>query len=323
MATIEKDLYIISDLHIGDHGKRDNFFGGIDRPLENCKRYKLLLSFLKMVEKNNGKLVLLGDIFDFWQSSFGDVIHNNMELINILGGMDCEYVIGNHDIDLCGLIDDKIFSHEFFGKMKKNLDYEANGSKILLCHGHEYDPHNEGTKPSIGRVLAILAGLFEDQFGTQIAANKSTEDFCFEVISLLKEYATGKWETMKTKVSKYFESLLSVGSSALQKKDYYNEMFEIIIAKKKANEFDKVIVGHSHLAGKYEDWYYNSGSWIGGSDDDPIGNYIMITKGGYIDICDYRNEISGYSEKEYVWNEAASKIENVEMIAGVPVVKTS
>lgn len=71
----ENDIFVISDLHLGDHSKRDNFFvKGKDQDGKEIDRSKLLTEFLDMVEENKGQLVILGDLFEFWQANVGEVI---------------------------------------------------------------------------------------------------------------------------------------------------------------------------------------------------------------------------------------------------------
>ena len=54
-----RPVVVISDLHLGDRGPRDSFAVG--------DREKQLTLFLDFVDQQQGELVVLGDLFEFWQ----------------------------------------------------------------------------------------------------------------------------------------------------------------------------------------------------------------------------------------------------------------
>ena len=51
-------LFVISDLHTGDAGKKDSF--------SKNEKDGLLDSFLNFVEKEKGSLLVLGDLLELW-----------------------------------------------------------------------------------------------------------------------------------------------------------------------------------------------------------------------------------------------------------------
>ena len=70
----DRPIFVISDLHIGDGGPRDNFgHKDSDRPGQ-------LTEFLAHVKRENGKLIIIGDLFEFWQASFSKVIMRNLNI---------------------------------------------------------------------------------------------------------------------------------------------------------------------------------------------------------------------------------------------------
>ena len=151
-------FFLISDLHLGAGGNRDNF--------EDRKRGPELDSFLEMVRTRNGQLIILGDLFEFWQFSMGEVLRYRQPLLKKLDAMGAVYVIGNHDYDLWDLH----VAHAMQGpstftkRIAEWLSITAHGKKYLLMHGHEADDYNNDTRPNTGRLLTILAGIIEDQF---------------------------------------------------------------------------------------------------------------------------------------------------------------
>ena len=109
----EKTVYVISDLHIGDQGPRDNFALGTKR--------KDLVDFLNYVKKKKGEIFILGDLFEFWQSPIGKVIMSNIDLLDKMAEMDISYITGNHDSDLNAFRGKNMLTHPFFKKMSKPL----------------------------------------------------------------------------------------------------------------------------------------------------------------------------------------------------------
>jgi len=92
----DQPIFVISDLHMGDGGARDNF------ALNN--REKELGLFLDYVASQQGELIILGDLFDFWQMNLSKVVTTHIPLLDRLAAMNATYVVGNHDADLDGLL---------------------------------------------------------------------------------------------------------------------------------------------------------------------------------------------------------------------------
>lgn len=312
-----KDIFVISDLHIGDRGPRDNFFSvPKDKP---GKRYDLLKEFLGLVRKQNGALVILGDLFEFWQANMGEVIRQNIDLINVLGEMDVHYVIGNHDIDFEPLMGLDIFSPKFFRSMTPPFTAKIGSEEFYFCHGHERDPYNQGTRPSMGRVLAIVAGLFEDRFGVQLISNISTEDFCAEMGEKILKSAKGAITSIRDRVTQYFSFEAKKELTPTQQKNYINDLFDALIQERTQSSYQKLIVGHTHFPGQYEDWYYNAGSWVGSREGQPIGNFVWITRTGNVDICEFTSKGFDYISAIYKWDPVRKLITNLDYSSGEPV----
>jgi UDP-2,3-diacylglucosamine pyrophosphatase LpxH len=64
--TAEKDIFVVSDLHIGDGGPRDNFSVDSKAQKFDC--------FLDYVEDCGADLFVLGDLFEFWQANISRVL---------------------------------------------------------------------------------------------------------------------------------------------------------------------------------------------------------------------------------------------------------
>ena len=59
MKTIDKPIFVVSDLHLGDKGPRDNFHAPIIRDDKCFDREKQFYLFLEHVEKSNGELSIV------------------------------------------------------------------------------------------------------------------------------------------------------------------------------------------------------------------------------------------------------------------------
>ena len=102
-------IFVISDLHMGDGGARDNF------PLND--REKELDSFLDYVAGQQGELIVLGDLFEFWQMNLSKIVMKHLPLLDRLAAMNATYVVGNHDADLDGFVGTGFLSHPLFQRM--------------------------------------------------------------------------------------------------------------------------------------------------------------------------------------------------------------
>lgn len=156
--------YIVSDLHIGDGSKRDNF-------TYKLKRDKFV-SFLDLVGQS--ELLILGDMFEFWQADIDQVLVENQDLLTRLARMNVSYIPGNHDCDMVRFYRpadsgfDAFLNHPFFReKAVRKLSRRYGGRNFIFRHGHEGDAFNDKTAPDSGRMFAIIAGMIEDRMGSR------------------------------------------------------------------------------------------------------------------------------------------------------------
>ncbi|MCW8822686.1 MAG: hypothetical protein OQK63_01285, partial [Ignavibacteriaceae bacterium] len=90
--TLSNNKYVIfSDLHLGDGKGADNF----------VHNEKVMIDSLEHYRKNNYKLILLGDVEDFWQVKLDDtrIRYNNSiyKKIREFGDENVFRIYGNHD----------------------------------------------------------------------------------------------------------------------------------------------------------------------------------------------------------------------------------
>ena len=61
----------ISDLHIGDGSRTDDFH-----------RDEELLKFLEFVEREAQELIVVGDLFELWQAKLDKILFRHVDVVN-------------------------------------------------------------------------------------------------------------------------------------------------------------------------------------------------------------------------------------------------
>jgi len=273
-----KPIFVISDLHLGDGGPRDNSAVG-SRRVEFGK-------FLDHVADKNGELVIVGDMFEFWQASLSQVIVTHLGLLDRLAAMDATYVVGNHDVDLAAFIGTDLLSHPFFQKMSGPFERKVNGRRVKFMHGHEVDPFNCGEAPGSGRILSIFAGIFEDRNGSPVYANGKTVE---ETLTWIGTTMLQWWNRFAK--LRLFRMPRNGRRSSSPKKELTpaqnpsraKEMLKKYREDKETEGYDVAIVGHTHQPGRLDDWYYNSGCWA-----TKINSFVEISPAGEVGVFDWR-----------------------------------
>lgn len=271
------DIFVISDLHIGDGGARDNFDAG--------KKTPQLRAFLDHVGGEGGELFILGDLFELWQMNLSLLFVKRRSLLDQLATLRLVYVPGNHDIDLAHFIGTDFLNHPFFERMRAPFVRELGGKRVRFCHGHETDPFNAGNDPGFGRMLAIFAGIFEDENGSPfLKSGESVED----VLEQFGESMLTIWKRALTTVNRRQGVTREVHpSSALtpaQNPDRLGEHVAGVRAALDMGAYDVTVLGHTHKAGRIGDWYFNSGSWTG-----PHNAFLRISPDGHVRYLEWKD----------------------------------
>lgn len=153
-----KTIAVISDLHIGDRTKTDDFL--IDE--------EKLVQFLELLLTKVSVIIINGDLFECWQpkswdaqvEQFHKIMRKRYHFIGFLKEMiekgKIVYVNGNHDgiVRTRGLI----------GGVVSKYIVEYSGRKLLFEHGHLGDKANSGSLNVLGRSITWLIGWLE-RFG--------------------------------------------------------------------------------------------------------------------------------------------------------------
>jgi UDP-2,3-diacylglucosamine pyrophosphatase LpxH/uncharacterized membrane protein HdeD (DUF308 family) len=263
------DIFVISDLHLGDGGARDNFEAG--------KKTPELRAFLDHVGAEGGELFILGDLFELWQVNLSLLFVKRREVLDHLAALNLVYVPGNHDIDLIHFIGTDFLAHPFFAHMRAPFDRVLGGRRFRFCHGHETDPFNSGDAPGFGRMLTIFGGIFEDENGSPLLAGGETAE---EVLEQFGESMLTIWRSALAAVHKRATDEEIRPSAALtpaQSPGRLGEHVAGVRADRENGGWDVIVLGHTHKPGRIEDWYFNSGSWTG-----PSNHFLRISPDGHV-----------------------------------------
>ncbi|MBN2532232.1 MAG: metallophosphoesterase family protein [Spirochaetales bacterium] len=132
LETAGEKYVIMSDLHIGDGGGADNL----------CDNKEAILRALEYYKNNGFKLILLGDIEEFWQFTIKQIkkcYGKSIYPLLMNFGEDRVYrVYGNHDLDWSikdSLKTDEVRISEPVEALKMIVKEGESG--ILLVHGHQ------------------------------------------------------------------------------------------------------------------------------------------------------------------------------------------
>ncbi len=279
MDHAARDIFVISDLHLGDGGARDNFEAG--------KKTPQLRAFLDHVGSEGGELFVLGDLFELWQMNLSVLFVKRRALLDHFAALNLVYVPGNHDVDLAHFIGTDFLDHPFFGSMRAPFIRELGGKRFRFFHGHETDPFNSGDEPGFGRMLSIFGGIFEDENGSPfLESGESVED----VLEQFGESMLMIWQcavaTMKNRMPNVADKQVRprAALTPAQNPDRLGEHVVGVRADLEKGDYDVAVLGHTHKPGRIGDWYFNSGSWTG-----PVNSFLRISPDGNVRHLEWKD----------------------------------
>ena len=233
----------ISDVHLGSN---------------KCQANKLL-DVLKTYEFE--RLVIVGDFIDltslkkkfFWNNDHTTVIQKILRLSR--KNIKVDYIIGNHDYYLRGLIEDQNIN---IGDIElcDDLIYQTiKGEKIYICHGDQFD--------GFVRLHPFLYGLGDWAYEMSFRINK-TYNFIRRIFKMeywsLSSYLKGK---VKNVIS------------------FINDFKILSVKKAQENNCDSIMIGHIHTPAieKMSNInYYNTGDFCESC------SYLIETLNGDIEL---------------------------------------
>jgi UDP-2,3-diacylglucosamine pyrophosphatase LpxH len=246
--------YCISDLHLCDRGLRDNFcFDG---------RERRFCDFLDFVIANHGRLLILGDLFDWWQVNLGTAINAYLPLIDRLAEMGATWIVGNHDNALVRLLGTKLMpDHPLFRGSCHPFEEVIGGRKFAFLHGHEADPYCRDLNPGTGEITAIIAGMLEDR-------NKGPFN--------------GHCHAVEDEFVGTLEEGLTLWRHLTFQRGRQDEMVDGVEKYRQDRKADAVVYGHTHAPGYIGDYHFNTGCWARQHD-----TFVCINDGGMASIWEW------------------------------------
>jgi len=266
-----KPIFVVSDLHLGSGGRRDNF--------ATYGREKQFFDFLDFVEKNDGELIITGDLVDMWRFRIRRILRRYAELFDRLTQMNVSYIVGNHDHAMEELAEHRILPHRFFAKTTRPFIRKIGDKKFKFMHGHELDPFNSRIKHLWGRIICISAGAAEWINGAPFYSTETIEKILINLEEKLREL----WIMFCLELKEKFNYEICFKSSESRLKNIRTKK---LIARhqdyKNSHGHDITISAHTHRVGSFKNWYFNSGSWVG-----ETNNFLRILPDGGTSIFDW------------------------------------
>jgi UDP-2,3-diacylglucosamine pyrophosphatase LpxH/uncharacterized membrane protein HdeD (DUF308 family) len=274
-----RELFVISDLHLGDGGVRDKFEAG--------GKTQQLHAFLKHVDREGGELFVLGDLLELWQMNLSRLMVKRREILDHLAALPLVYVPGNHDVDLAHFIGTDFLHHPFFARMRAPFVRALGGRRYRFFHGHETDPFNAGDDPGFGRMLAIFSGIFEDENGSPLLASGQgmgdvLEQFGDSMLMIWRSAAMAMKDRLSDRAHEDVRPSASL--TPAQDPDRLVEHVAGVRADLEKGGYDVAVLGHTHRPGRIGDWYFNSGSWTG-----PRNSFLRISPDGDVRLLDWKD----------------------------------
>jgi UDP-2,3-diacylglucosamine pyrophosphatase LpxH len=225
--------------------------------------------------------VIVGDLFELWRYKIENVLERRRRLLDEFYSFNVTYVPGNHDSQMLSFIGAQNLPHPFLRCISKPFCRTIGSTKFKFMHGHEVDPFIPSDSSSWGWFLGKADYVFQSKNGVCILSNDWLSDLMLE----FGEYALGMWRWIFTKfgiaVREYGRALPNEKITTLARGLRTQKMLSRYNTDRVEGLYDVAIVGHTHRAGHFDNWYFNSGSWTGAAN-----NFLKIWPDGNVEIFD-------------------------------------
>ncbi|UCC44167.1 MAG: UDP-2,3-diacylglucosamine diphosphatase [Candidatus Zixiibacteriota bacterium] len=229
-------LYIFSDAHLGS-----------GNPHQESDKVARIEALCKLVKKDGDRLVILGDLFDFWFEYRYTIPKDYHDVLFILydlrrSGIQIDYVSGNHDF----WMDDFFRTRLEIDVHRDRLDLSYDGRMIHLTHGDGLAPADRGYR--------MLKKILRNRFAVWLY-RKLPPDWAYPlarfVSSSSRSYTSSRDHTFAPAYEAYAKSKIAEG-------------------------FDVVAIGHLHIADIQE---IGHGTYISTGDFINHFSYVKIDSG--------------------------------------------
>ncbi len=240
--------YFISDVHLG--------FDTRHAPQREQERETRLLEFLRAIRDDAERLIIAGDLFDFW-FEYRDVIPRGS--LRVLGrlqeltdhGVEVRYLAGNHDFWIGNFFDDDLGVRV----EKEAFELNLNGKRFYIGHGD---------------------GLAKNDTGYLILRRLLRNRFAIMLYSLLHPRISFGIARRVSKTSRDYTGAKDYGEGDGMKE---------FAARQIARGYDYVLLGHRHVPA-YEPMgkgvYVNLGDWM-------THFTYAVFNGSELKLCSWKN----------------------------------
>jgi predicted phosphodiesterase len=250
--------------------------------LRRAGRESLFNNFLDHVEKQNGQLVILGDFLELLRYPIESILVQRRDLLDHLAAMRAVYVPGNHDEDVFAMIDPYCPLHPFFERITDAFTQCIGGRRFRFMHGHEIDPLMNAGWKNLGRMIGAMTHRYELRRQHRAVARAMLggsplmmDDPIVRLRCRLRHSVNKAWHGGRVRISAEKVRLLTRQIRTQRMiTHYYDDKVDDL--------YDVAIVGHTHLAATFGDWFFNSGSWTGRSND-----FLTISPHGDVELLEW------------------------------------
>ncbi len=218
-------LYAFSDAHLGSGSPE----------LEQLKKDKIE-QLLSLVEADGDRLIILGDLFDFWFEYKHAIPKDHHDVLFMLRrlvkrGIRVDYIAGNHDFWMDNYFSDQLGLHVH----RDSFDLEYAGKRMHCIHGDGLAPRDRGYR--------VLKKILRNRFNIW-AYRKLPVDWAIPLAKWVsgssREYTTRRDHAFAKDYRKYAMAQMDSG-------------------------YDIVLIGHLHIPIELEhngNMYINTGDFI-------------------------------------------------------------
>jgi predicted phosphodiesterase len=246
--------------------------------LHRAGRELLFNSFLNYVEKQNGQLVILGDFLELLRYPIESILVRRRDLLDHLAAMRAVYVPGNHDEDVFSMIDPYCPLHPFFNRIREPFTQNIGGRRFRFMHGHEIDPLMNAGWKNLGRMIGAMTHRYELRRESRAA----TVDSLLRPAALDDPIVRLRLRLRHSMTKALHEGRIRMSAERvrlLTRQIRTQRMITHYFGDKVEDLYDVAIVGHTHYAAAFGDWFFNSGSWTGRSND-----FLTISPKGEVEV---------------------------------------
>jgi UDP-2,3-diacylglucosamine pyrophosphatase LpxH len=220
---------------------------------------------------------------ELWHCRLESILSAHTELFDRLAEMDCTYILGNHDEELAVLQDNENLIHGLFDKISPPVVRALGGKKFKFMHGHEVDPFIRKRSKTLCRVFSPVVETLQSSSDSTAL----TYDVCSDLALELGEAALTVWKWLFELTKHAADDCLAVlpneEQALLKRHSRTKKMLRRYREDLHEGLYDAAVVGHTHKAGRFSDWYFNSGSWTAYR-----SNFLRISPDGDVELFDWR-----------------------------------